>query len=127
MISPDKKTFPIRWLVVFLSVFLILIASIIILCCIELYNIQKMTNKLIQNSIVFFTILFGFFCLVNYDGKWWLISMPIIISLVTFFSFRLDKLLIIILCPSLSLGVRFFIENTDISFPTEFLLLLWPV
>lgn len=37
----DKKSFPIRWLVVFLSTFSILIASIIILRCIELYNIQK--------------------------------------------------------------------------------------
>ena len=87
-----------------------------------------MTNKLIQNSIVFFfTILFGFFLFSQLqDGKWWLISIPIIISLVTFFSFRLDKLLIlIILCAPLSLSLGelgFFVENTDISFPTEFLL-----
>ena len=75
----DKKTFPIRWLVVFLSTFSILIASIIILRCIELYNIQKMTNKLIQNSIVFFfTILFGFFLFSQLqDGKWWLISIQL--------------------------------------------------
>ena len=67
-----------------------------------------MTNKLIQNSIVFFfTILFGFFLFSQLqDGKWWLISIPIIISLVTFFSFRLDKLLIlIILCAPLSLSL----------------------
>ena len=87
-----------------------------------------MANKLIQNSIVFFcTILFGFFLFSQLqDGKWWLIPMPIIISLVTFFSFRLDKLLIlIILCAPLSLSLGelgFFVENTDISFPTEFLL-----
>ena len=37
----DKKSYPIRWLVVFLSTFSILIASIIILRFIELYNIQK--------------------------------------------------------------------------------------
>ena len=37
----DKKSYPIRWLVVFLSTFSILIASIIILRSIELYNIKK--------------------------------------------------------------------------------------
>ena len=37
----DKKSFPISWLVVFLSTFSILIASKIILLCFELYNIQK--------------------------------------------------------------------------------------
>tara|TARA_B100001057_G_scaffold500120_1_gene613640 strand:- start:8069 stop:9082 length:1014 start_codon:yes stop_codon:yes gene_type:complete len=37
----DKKSYPIRWLVVFLSTFSILVAFIIILRCIELYNFKK--------------------------------------------------------------------------------------
>ena len=37
----DKKSYPIRWLVVFLSTFSILVTTIIILRLIELFNIQK--------------------------------------------------------------------------------------
>ena len=87
-----------------------------------------MTNKLIQNLIVIFCIsLFGFFLFSQLlDGKWGLISIPILISFLAFFSFRLNKLLIfIIFCAPLSLSLRelgFFVENTNISFPTEFLL-----
>jgi len=90
-----------------------------------------MSNKFFESFFALcFTFLFGYL-LSNQliEGGWWLIPIPILLTFLIYYLFRLDQfLMFIVFCAPFSLGLSelgFFFENIDISFPTEFLLFVF--
>jgi len=87
-----------------------------------------MPNRFTENFFaLFLTFLFGFF-LANQliEDKWWLLSIPILLTFFVYYLFRLDQfLMFVVFCAPFSLSLSelgFFFEGVDILFPTEFFL-----